>query len=136
MRDIPIRATVGTEASNLGDVFTCGLFGEALPHGDEKRTPATRATLNKIIKDRIRFSEIFGILGVDRRRWTKSQMVVYSLYRPDLFESDGFATLFELEGGFVASVFLTVRNRFGVYYYPFLSGVRWYTERLRVVSLA
>ena len=132
---LPIRATVGTEASNLGDVFTAGLHGEILPHSEEKPTPATRATLSKIIEDRVRFAEIFGSLGEERRRWTKSQMAVYSRYYPNLFESDGHATLFELEGGFVATVFLTLRNRFGAYYYPFLSDVRWYTEHLRVASL-
>ena len=135
VRDIFIRATVGSETSDLRSVFPCGIYGEVPPMTDEKRTPEARAALCEIIASGKNFAEIFGSLGKDRNRWTKSQVAVFRCYHPNLFEQDGHSTFFELEGGLVACVFLTARGRFGIHFYPLKDGTKWLAGKLRVALL-
>jgi len=130
---IEIGATDGTETFVSPGLFTGGVYGVDLSGVAGKPTPATKATVWEMILDGI-FAQLFGSLGEARRRWTQAQVVEFCRLHRDKLRTEGYATFFELEGGFVASVYVDDDGRLEVDVCHFSDDDVWYAEyRHRIV---
>jgi hypothetical protein len=97
-------------------------------------TPAMKATGWELILDGM-FTQFFGSLGGKRRRWSNSQVAVFSRVNFDKLRGEGYGNFFELEDGSVARVDVNGGlPRADVY--KFGNDLTWYAYyRRRVFSL-
>ena len=100
--DVPVGAALGTEKMDMG-LFPGGIYGLKFPPHVAKPTPAMTATVYELALNG-KFIEIYGSLGKDRLRWTRSQVARYLRDNTDHIESGECSTFFELEEGLVARV--------------------------------
>jgi hypothetical protein len=123
---ITVSATDGTETFASSGIFTGGVYGETLPIGVGKPTMATNATVHEMIEDG-KFTELFGSLG-ERKCWQESQVVQFCRERRDKLRTDGFGTFLELEGSFVADVYVSDDGRLKVLVRKFLYDYVWFAR--------
>jgi hypothetical protein len=133
---ITVGAADGTETFASSGLFTGRVYGSAVPAAAQgKATAATKVTVWEMILDGT-FAQLFGSLGKGRRRWTEAQVCEFVRAHRDKLRTDGYATFFELEGGFVARVHFGDRDRLHVYVYSFSDDDVWYAQcEHRLVSL-
>ncbi|MBI3305539.1 hypothetical protein HYZ82_00170 [Candidatus Nomurabacteria bacterium] len=120
-----VPATHGTKKFKGSGVFGDRVYGEeAVP--EEKSSRATDAIVYEQIVNGS-WAKVFGSLGAGRGRWqNREQVLIFCDDHPDALRTDGYATFFELEGGFVASVFFGGGGRLGVRVFPFSRGCVWH----------
>lgn len=97
-------------------------------------TPETRVTVCEMIEDG-NFVEVLGSLGEARKRWqNEDQIVEFCQKHPGKLRKDGYATFFELEGGFVADVGVDDDGRLYAHLYHVSHDYVWSAEyRHRIV---
>ena len=134
--EVPLGATDGTETFQSSGLFTGGIYGLVVPAAAQgKPTPATKATVWEMILDGM-FVLLFGSLGANRKCWTESQVVRFCRDHRDKLRTEGYATLFEMEGDVVARVNFDDYGQLAVSVHSFSSVSVWGVEfRHRLVSL-
>ena len=132
---ITVGVTDGTEKFSGSDLFGDRVYGVTLPDVAVKSTPAMHVMIHEIVENAT-FAEFFGSLGEKRFRWQNmGQILNFCRDHRDKLRTDGYATFFELEGGFFAFVFVDVNGRLVVRVDPFSFGLVWRAEyRHRLVS--
>ncbi len=103
-KDLKIDATDGSETLKSSGIFTGGVYGQTLPL-NTKITKAVKASVWEMALDGI-FAKLFSSFGSRKKRgtWTEHQVVEFCRSHRDKLRTDGYATFFEIEGGFVANV--------------------------------
>ncbi|OGI65473.1 hypothetical protein A2647_01140 [Candidatus Nomurabacteria bacterium RIFCSPHIGHO2_01_FULL_40_24b] len=119
-----IGAVDGTETFAGSGVFPGGVYGVTLPVTTPRPTPLTPAAVYEQIVDGT-FDQVYGSLGEKRRRWTEAQVVEFCRKNRGKLRTEGYGTFFELEGGFVAGVFIDDVDRLEVGVGPFSDDVVW-----------
>jgi|GEM_PF-2814347 len=123
MERMMVPAMDGTETLASSGVFIGGVYGLTIP-ASGKPTPEVEATVNEMIEDGT-YTEIFGSLGQDRKRWQQGQVAEFCRVNPDKLRKDGFGTFFEIEGGFVVDVNFGDEGRLEAFVYPLEDGSVW-----------
>ena len=136
---VPVGAADGTETFANSPLFGNGarVYGTTLPVAEVPTlTPATTAGVSELVENG-KFVEFLGSPEGVRPRWNQSQVCDFARTHPDKLRKGGYATFFELEGGFVAGVLFDGRGRLGVRVRGLSIGSAWSAEcRHRVVLLA
>ncbi len=123
----------GTEKFEGSDLFGDRVYGLALPEVMSPSTP-TNFILHDLVKNG-KFTDFLPTLGENRPRLkNRGQVMRFCRDHKDKLSRRG-ATLFELEGGFVARVFFDVSGRLRVGVDGFSYGGVWHARyESRVVS--
>jgi len=131
-KTITIAATDGTETFESSELFTGGIYGVTLPTVEK---PIPTAETTAIVYEQIldgKFTEVFGSLGETRLRFqNQGQVIAFCRDHRDKLRTDGYATFFELEGGFVAFVYFDDDGRLKVSVSPFSYDRVWGAESRR-----
>jgi len=131
-----IGATDNIETFASSGVFPGGVYGATLLTGASKLSPVIGVAVHEMVKSGT-FAELFGSLGKNRLRWSEARVVAFCRKYPGKIQRGGYATFFEVEGGFMANVYFDSNGDLGVFIYPFLNGHVLHTgDRLRFVFLA
>ncbi len=134
LRRLFVDETITVSANDETETFQGAGFVIGYVHSDYKRVVEPRPQMVATIYELVENGTFGQFLAGNPGRWIESQVVKFCHENRDRLRTDGHATFFELEGGFVALVRLYSGGLPSVYVRRFGPGIVWGAEcRHRVV---